>query len=67
MQLKALLAAEIVRALDDGNLTARNANLHRFTVDRLMAIFVRLGRDVNVAITVRPRKRVADHRMNAVA
>jgi predicted XRE-type DNA-binding protein len=83
-QLKALLAAEIVRALDDGGLTVRkaesltriaaadfsrirNANLDRFTVDRLMAILDRLGRDVEVAITVRQRKRAADHRMHAVA
>ena len=84
LQLKALLAAEIVRALDDGNLTVRkaesltriaaadfsrirNANLDRFTVDRLMAILDRLGRDVDVAITVRQRKCSADHRAHVVA
>lgn len=84
LRLKALLAAEIIHALDDGNLTVRkaesltriaaadfsrirNANLDRFTVDRLMAILDRLGRDVDVAITVRQRKRPADHRAHAVA
>lgn len=83
-QFKALLAAEIVRALDEGGLTVRkaqsltriaaadfsrirNANLDRFTVDRLMAILARLGRDVDVAVTVRQRKRAVDHRMSAVA
>lgn len=83
-QLKALLAAEIIRVLDDGNLTVRkaesltriaaadfsrirNANLDRFTVDRLMAILARLGRDVDVAITVRQRKRTTGHRMHVVA
>jgi predicted XRE-type DNA-binding protein len=73
-QLKALLAAEIVRALDEGQLTVRkaesltgiaaadfsrlrNANLGRFTVDRLMTILARLGRDFDVAVTVRRRGR----------
>ncbi|HET7803344.1 MAG TPA: helix-turn-helix transcriptional regulator [Pseudolabrys sp.] len=82
-QLKALLAAEIVRALDDRDLTVRkaesltriaaadfsrirNANLDRFTVDRLMVILARLGRDVDVAITVRQRKRTTNHRIHAV-
>lgn len=31
----------------------RNANLARFTVDRLMTILSRLGREVDVAVTVR--------------
>ena len=35
----------------------RNADLGRFTVDRLMTILGRLGRHVDVAVTVRPRKR----------
>jgi predicted XRE-type DNA-binding protein len=82
-QLKALLAAEIVRALDDRDLTVRkaesltriaaadfsrirNANLDRFTVDRLIAILARLGQDVDVAITVRQRKRTTNHRMHVV-
>jgi len=75
-QLKALLAAEIVRALDERGLTVRkaesltgtaaadfsrlrNADLGRFTVDRLMTILGRLGRDVNVAVSVRARKPAA--------
>ncbi len=75
-QLKSLLAAEIVRALDERQLTVReagsitriaaadfsrirNANLGRFTVDRLMAILNRLGKDVDVRITVRRRKGAA--------
>lgn len=83
-QLKALLATEIVRVLDDSGFTVRkaesltrvaaadfsrirNANLDRFTVDRLMAILARMGREVDVAITVRQRKRAADHRMHIVA
>ena len=75
-QLKALLVAEIVRALDERGLTVRkaesvtgtaaadfsrlrNADLGRFTVDRLMTILSRLGRDVNVAVSVRARKPAA--------
>ena len=75
-QLKALLAAEIVRALDERSLTVRkaesitriaaadfsrirNADLGRFTVDRLMTVLSRLGQKVDVAVTVR-RKKVAE-------
>jgi predicted XRE-type DNA-binding protein len=75
-QLKALLAAEIVRALEVRSLTVRkaenitriaaadfsrirNADLGRFTVDRLMTILSRLGQKVDVAVTVR-RKKVAE-------
>jgi predicted XRE-type DNA-binding protein len=73
LQLKALLAAEIVRTLDEQMLSVRraesltkiaaadfsrvrNANLGRFTVDRLMTIINRLGSDVDVAVTIRTRK-----------
>ena len=69
-QLKALLAAEIIRALEREGLTVRaaqtrtgiaaadfsrirNADLGRFTVDRLMAIINRLGSRVEVKIRVR--------------
>jgi predicted XRE-type DNA-binding protein len=69
-QLKALLAAEIVKALDRDELTARaahartgfaaadfsrirNADLGRFTVDRLVSILNRLGSRVEVKIRVR--------------
>src|SRR5262245_21879465 len=69
-QLKAILAAEIIKKLDrDGlsvrkaqSLTAidaadfsriRNANLSRFTIDRLMLIVNRLGSRVEVAVKFR--------------
>jgi predicted XRE-type DNA-binding protein len=70
-QLKALLASEIVRALDRDALSVRaahtrtgyaaadfsrirNADLARFTADRLMSILNRLGSRVDVKIRVRP-------------
>lgn len=69
-QFKALLAAEIIKALDREHLTVRaahartriaaadfsrirNADLGRFTVDRLMSIINRLGSRVEVKIRVR--------------
>lgn len=69
-QLKALLAAEIVKALDRDELTVRaahartgfaaadfsrirNADLARFTADRLVSILNRLGSRVEVRIRVR--------------
>ncbi len=80
-QLKSLLAAEIVRALDAEQLTVRgaekltriaaadfsrirNANLGRFTVDRLLTILGRFGRDVDVRVTVRSQKN-AGHKFTA--
>jgi predicted XRE-type DNA-binding protein len=68
-QFKAILAAEIIKALDRERLTVRaahartgvaaadfsrirNANLGRFTVDRLMSIINRLGSRVEVKIRV---------------
>ncbi len=77
-QLKALLAAEIVRVLDDGGLTVRkaesitriaaadfsrirNADLGRFTVDRLMTTLSRLGQRVDVAVTVRRKRHSEAH------
>jgi predicted XRE-type DNA-binding protein len=70
LQVKAILAAEIVKALDKDRLTLRaahertgisaadfsrirNADLQRFTVDRLMSILNRLGSRVEVKIRVR--------------
>ena len=70
-QLKALLAAEILKALDREKLTVRaahaktgfaaadfsrvrNADLGRFTADRLMRMLNRLGSRVEVKIRVRP-------------
>jgi predicted XRE-type DNA-binding protein len=69
-QLKALLAAEIVRTLDELDITVRkahaltriaaadfsrirNADLGRFTIDRLLTILSRLGRDVAVSVKKR--------------
>src|SRR3984885_16322605 len=69
-QFKAILAAEIIKALDRGHLTVRaahgrtgiaaadfsrirNADLGRFTADRLMSILNRLGSRVEVKVRVR--------------
>jgi predicted XRE-type DNA-binding protein len=69
-QFKAILAAEIIKALDRDGLTLRaahdrtgiaaadfsgirNADLGRFTVDRLMSIINRLGSCVEVKVRVR--------------
>jgi predicted XRE-type DNA-binding protein len=69
-QLKAILAAEIIRMLDKGELSVRqahartgiaaadfsrirNADLSRFTVDRLMTIINRLGSRVEVSVKVK--------------
>src|SRR6185369_17476740 len=69
-QLKALLAAEIIKVLDRGKLTVRaahaqtgfaaadfsrirNANLARFTADRLVSVLNRLGSRVEVRLRVR--------------
>jgi predicted XRE-type DNA-binding protein len=69
-QFKAILAAEIIKALDQQRLSVRaaerltriaaadfsrirNADLGRFTVDRLMSIINRLGSRVEVKVKVR--------------
>ena len=69
-QFKAILAMEIIKALDREHLTVRaahsrtgiaaadfsrirNADLGRFTVDRLMSIINRLGSRVEVEVRVR--------------
>ena len=69
-QFKAILAAEIIKALDRERLTVRaahsftgiaaadfsrirNADLGRFTVDRLMSIINRLGSRIEVKVRVR--------------
>ena len=69
-QLKAILAAEIVKKLDREKLAVRaahaltgiaaadfsrirNADLSRFTVDRLVSIINRLGSRVEVKVSVR--------------
>ena len=72
-QFKALLAAEIIKALDRDRLTVRaahertgiaaadfprirNADLGRFTLDRLVNIINRLGSRVEVKLKVRPAR-----------
>ena len=69
-QFKAILAAEIIKALDRDQLSVRaahgvtgiaaadfsrirNADLGRFTVDRLMSILNRLGSRVEVKLRIR--------------
>ncbi len=80
-QLKAILAAEIIKALDREGLSVRaahnrtriaaadfsrirNANLGRFTLDRLMSIINRLGSRVEVKVKVR-RPEAAAHKATA--
>src|SRR6267154_812078 len=80
-QLKAILAAEIIKALDREHLTVRaahdrtgiaaadfsrirNADLGRFTVDRLMSIINRLGSRVEVKVRVR-RAEMLEHVVTA--
>ena len=75
-QLKALLAAEIIKTLDGQQLSVRqaqlrtgiaaadfsrirNADLGRFTLDRLMSVINRLGSRVEVKVKVRPASRGA--------
>ena len=70
LQLKALLATEIIKALDRHGLSVRaaqertkiaaadfsrirNAELGRFTVDRLMSIVNRLGSRIDVKVRFR--------------
>jgi predicted XRE-type DNA-binding protein len=80
-QFKALLAAAIIKALDQQQLSVRqaqartkiaaadfsrirNADLGRFTVDRLMSIINRLGSRVEVAVKI---KRAGSHHHHAMA
>ncbi|MBI3758286.1 MAG: XRE family transcriptional regulator [Deltaproteobacteria bacterium] len=80
-QFKAILAAEIIKALDRQRLTVRgaqgrtgiaaadfsrirNADLGRFTLDRMMSIINRLGSRVEVKIKVR-RLEAVDERASA--
>lgn len=70
-QLRAILAARIIKLLDKERLTVRaahartgiaaadfsrirNADLSRFTIDRLITILNRLGARVDVTVSVRP-------------
>ena len=80
-QFKAILAAEIIKALDREGLSVRaahgrtgiaaadfsrirNADLGRFTVDRLMSILNRLGSRVEVKVRVH-RSETAPHEARA--
>ena len=80
-QFKAILAAEIIKALDREGLSVRaahgrtgiaaadfsrirNADLGRFTVDRLMSILNRLGSRVEVKVRVH-RSKTAPHEARA--
>ncbi len=71
-QLKAILAAEIIKVMDKDDLSVRkaeartgiaaadfsrirNADLDRFTVDRLMSVINRLGSRIDVKVKVRRR------------
>jgi predicted XRE-type DNA-binding protein len=80
-QFKAILAAEIIKAIDRDGLTLRaahdrtgiaaadfsrirNADLGRFTVDRLMSIINRLGSRVEVKVRVR-RAEILEHVVTA--
>lgn len=81
-QLKAILAAEIIKALDGEGLSVRgaqartgiaaadfsrirNADLSRFTLDRLVTIINRLGSRVEMRVRVR-RPRTATHRVRGL-
>jgi predicted XRE-type DNA-binding protein len=68
-QMKSVLAAQIIMALDDRQLSVRNAaeitgitgadfsrirraKIDRFTIDRLVTILNKLGRRVDVSVSV---------------
>jgi predicted XRE-type DNA-binding protein len=81
-QFKAVLAAQIIKVLEQEGLTVRkaqartgtaaadfsrirNADLRRFTVDRLMSILTRLGAQVEVKLTVRRFPRIRQNAKHA--
>jgi predicted XRE-type DNA-binding protein len=76
LQLKAILAAEIIKMMDRKGLSVRaahaqtgiaaadfsrirNANLSRFTLDRLMSIINRLGSRIEVKVRLRSPNKAA--------
>ena len=80
-QLKAILAAEIIKLLDRKRFSVRqahahtgiaaadfsrirNADLNRFTIDRLMSILNRLGSRIEVKVKVRSPEAI-EHRLPA--
>ncbi len=75
-QLKSMLAAQIIKLLDDARFSVRqaqrrtgiaaadfsrirNADLDRFTIDRLISVVNRLGARIEIKIKVRREKAVA--------
>lgn len=71
-QAKCLMAAEIMKILDERGWSTRraqdatgishadfarirNANLSRFTLDRLLSVLTKLGQEVQLTVSVRPR------------
>lgn len=75
-QLKAILAAEIIKTVDEQDLSVRkahaqtgfaaadfsrirNADLGRFTIDRLMTILNSLGSKIEVSVQVKHREAVS--------
>ena len=75
-QTKALLAARIIKILDDEMLSTRkaevrtgvshadftrirNAQLSRFTIDRLMTVLNKLGQQVEVQVSIQPLFRIS--------
>jgi predicted XRE-type DNA-binding protein len=76
-QARAILAAEIIRVLDERSLSSRaaekvtgvahsefsrirNAQLSRFTLDRMIAILGKLDQDIEVNLTFRSRHAMQD-------
>ena len=72
-QARAIVAAKIIRILDERKLSTRDAEkltgvshsefsriresqLHRFTLDRMIAILGKLDADVEVSVTLRSRR-----------
>lgn len=72
-QAKALLAAEIIKVLDQQGLSTRqaeartgiahaefsrirNVRLERFTLDRLLVVLDKLGQEVDLTVSVRPKR-----------
>jgi len=82
-QFKAILAAEIIKALDKEKLSVRaahkrtgiaaadfsrirNAELSRFTVDRLMSIINRLGSRIEIKVRLRQISPAADRHLSVL-
>lgn len=83
-QLKAIVAAEIIKMLDKNELSVqtaqrltdvpaadlsqiRNADLERFTSDRLMMILNKFGSRVEISVRVKEREREAGSHLIMVA